>query len=97
MAKTGLTTIGGCPCGAVHERSRAAAVAYEKVTAGKPATVTLSSTAGSWLVPRIFVACHGIKADDLAQIAERYRFERMPTPRLYTRHLPVTESAEFLA
>jgi hypothetical protein len=49
---------------------------YESVTAGKPATVPLSTTAGSWLVPRVFIACHGIKADDLADLAERYGFER---------------------
>ena len=72
-------TIGGCPCGAVHEMSRAAAAAYESVTAGKPAAVPLSTTAGSWLVPRVFIACHGVKADDLARLAERYGFERVPS------------------
>ena len=67
-----------CPCGSGHEMPHAALDAYRRVTAGKPATVPLSTTRGTWRVPRIYIACHGIKADELPEIAARYGFERVP-------------------
>ena len=66
----------GCPCGGEHEMSPAVLDAYRRVTAGKPATVPLSTARGTWLVPRIYIAFHGIKADEVPEIAARYGFER---------------------
>jgi len=33
---------------------------------------------GRFAVPRIFIACHGLKAADLPALAARYGFERVP-------------------
>jgi len=33
---------------------------------------------GNWRVPRVFIACHGLKAADLPAVAARYGFERVP-------------------
>ena len=32
---------------------------------------------GKWLVPRHYIALHGIKAEDLSQVAEQYGFTRV--------------------
>ena len=71
-----LTEVDGCPCGDRHLMTARAAEALEHVTAGLPATVKVSAPGGSWLVPRLYIACHGLKAADLPALAERYGFER---------------------
>jgi hypothetical protein len=64
-----------CPCGQVHELSAKTRVAYENVVGGLPPTVVITTRAGSWLVPRIFMAVHGLKASELPALAEQYGFE----------------------
>jgi len=54
------------------------AAAYGSVTAGLPSTVTVVTPEGRYAVPRIFIACHGLKAADLPALAARYGFERVP-------------------
>jgi hypothetical protein len=65
-----------CPCGTPHELGPAAATAFQSVTAGLPSTVTVQTPDGRFAVPRIFIACHGLKAADLPALAARYGFER---------------------
>jgi len=67
-----------CPCGVPHELTPAMAAAYGSVTAGLPSTVTVVTPEGRYAVPRIFIACHGLKAADLPALAARYGFERVP-------------------
>jgi len=67
----------GCPCGVPHEMTPAIAEAYAKVTAGLPASVTVRTSGGTFRVPRLFIACHGLKADELPVLAGRYGFERI--------------------
>lgn len=63
----------GCPCGDAHELSAEAAAAYQDIAAGLPDTVAVSvSRTGAWLVPRVYIAAHGLKADELPGLAERY-------------------------
>jgi hypothetical protein len=50
--------------------------AYDSITDGLPATVAVETPQGRWRVPRIFIAAHGLKADELPALAERYGFER---------------------
>ena len=71
-------TEAACPCGEVHELSAAVRAAYEKVTARLPSLVPVETAAGTWLVPRIYIAVHGLRADELPALAERYGF----APRL---------------
>jgi hypothetical protein len=68
-----------CPCGVAHELSAAVRAAYEAVTAGlAPAVPVEVKGAGKWLVPRIFIAVHGLRAADLPELAARYGFEKVP-------------------
>jgi hypothetical protein len=66
-----------CPCGDLHELSAAARAAYDAVTAGLPAEVGVKTPGGSWLVPRVFIAVHGLEAAELPGLAERYGFARL--------------------
>lgn len=49
----------------------------DQITAGRPDTVLIALSGGSWLVPRLYIACHGLKAAELPRLAERYGFERV--------------------
>lgn len=64
-----------CPCGKAHELSAGTRVAYDNVTAGLPLTVLVAVNGRAWQVPRIYLAAHGVKADELPELAERYGFE----------------------
>jgi hypothetical protein len=66
-----------CPCGEVHELSAAVRGAYEPVTAALPPDAVINvKGVGSWVVPKIYIAVHGLKADELPELAERYRWVR---------------------
>jgi hypothetical protein len=67
-----------CPCGEVHELSATVRAAYEGVTAGLPPEVAVVVEGGGWLVPRIYIAVHGLKADDLPELAGRYGWAPSP-------------------
>jgi hypothetical protein len=68
-----------CPCGEIHEPSAATRVAYENITRGLPDTVTVATGGRAWLVPRIYVAAHGLAAADLPELAVRYGFAEAVT------------------
>ena len=65
-----------CPCGVAHELSAEVRGQYERVTAGLDVRLRVETPEGRWLVPRIFIAVHGLKAADLPGLAERYGFEQ---------------------
>jgi len=66
-----------CACGEVHELSAAVRAAYGTVTGGLPSSVPVRvPDVGCWLVPRIYIAVHGLKAEELPALAERYGFAR---------------------
>jgi hypothetical protein len=65
-----------CPCGAVHELSAGTRATFENVTAGLPLTVVVEVSGVRWLVPRIFIAAHGLKAAELPTLAAMYGFKR---------------------
>lgn len=55
----------------------AALALVDQVTAGLPATVRITVPGpGTWLVPRIFIACHQFRGRELPGLAERYGFAR---------------------
>ena len=71
--------IDDCPCGERHLMSAETFAAYELLLAGfTDPRVTVSAPGGSWRVPRIFIACHGLKAAEMPALAARYGFERVP-------------------
>jgi hypothetical protein len=73
-----VAEVDGCPCGVLHMMSADVLATYGHVTAGLPSTVTVETPDGRFAVPRIFIACHGLKAADLPALAARYGFERVP-------------------
>jgi hypothetical protein len=70
------TTVEGCPCGTAHEVDARSWAGFRLMTEHADPRITVTSPEGSWLVPRLFIACHGIRAAELAGLAERYGFER---------------------
>jgi hypothetical protein len=65
-----------CPCGVVHEMAAEKKIRFDQVTYGKDLALPVTISSGTWLVPRIYIACHGIKASELAEVAARYGFEQ---------------------
>lgn len=68
-----------CPCGEAHEMTSQVREAYENVTLGLPPAVKVTAGQRAWLVPRIFIAVHGLKAGELPGLAERYGFPEAGT------------------
>ena len=49
---------------------------FDQVTAGLDATVTIAvSGRGAYRVPRLYIACHGLRAADLPAIAAQLGFD----------------------
>lgn len=69
-----------CPCGLVHEPPARWRQAYATATGGKPPSVKLQIGGRAWMVPRIYIAVHGVKAAELPGLATRLGFaEVQPT------------------
>jgi hypothetical protein len=72
-----------CPCGSVHEfpavrhtvRGPRPAVLADLLRRRPRPKVTVPG--GTWRVPRVWVAAHGLKADELPALAERYGWEKI--------------------
>lgn len=71
-----MVSVIGCPCGDSHPMDARTKAEYDKVTAGVDPLITVTIGAGSWRVPRIFIACHGVKPVELPEVAEQHGFER---------------------
>jgi len=70
-----------CPCGEEHEISDDVFAKLVDPAASKtPALAIMVPDFGTWLVPRVFLACHyqGLDALKLAELAFQYGFERAP-------------------
>jgi len=50
--------------------------AFLRVTDGKEPLERAVSPAGAWMVNRVYVACHGIRARDIPVLAMRYGWPR---------------------
>jgi hypothetical protein len=62
-----------CPCGRVLHYSDAAIQAYvERSIEERGPTVPASTPAGTWFVPRHFIALHGLTAAALPRLARAY-------------------------
>ena len=73
-----LSEVTGCCCGDRHLMTPGGLAALERVTAGLDPLVTVSTPAGAWRVPRLYIACHGLKAADLPRLAGVHGWERVP-------------------
>lgn len=73
-----------CPCGSVHEfpavrrtiRGEMEPGVLARLLARRP-HVKATIPGGTWRVPRIWVAAHGLKADELPALAERYGWPKI--------------------
>lgn len=59
-----------CPCGEQHDPAVEMAAAYFENTFGE--TVVVTTPAGSWHVPRRWIAIHGLKGADVPALAAKY-------------------------
>lgn len=66
-----------CPCGQQHEARQAISALYKHKGARMDATWPVTTRDGRFLVPRIFIAMHGMDGGTLADAATRYGFERV--------------------
>ena len=62
-----------CPCGrGLHYTNPAQQHAVEKLVKLYGVTVKVRTPAGAWLVPRHWIALHGLAAQELPDLAARY-------------------------
>lgn len=69
---TDKVTVDGCPCGGQHRLGAEIYAEYQRVVKDKPPTLRIQAGGDCWLVPRLYIALHGIKAADVPQLAARY-------------------------
>lgn len=67
-----MRVVPGCCCGLDHRMPEASWRAFRETTRGLPEDVPVGNGYGCWRVPRIFIACHGIKSAELAALARKY-------------------------
>ena len=68
-----------CPCGQVHRFPDLVAQHYLRRCIDELGdTVLVTTPAGSWLVPRVYIAAHGLAARDLPLLAAVYGWRRVP-------------------
>ena len=63
-----------CPCGEDHTADKRWPLILDFVSEHGE-TVIITVKAGSWRVPRAWVGMHGIKADEVAGLADKYGWE----------------------
>lgn len=64
-----------CPCGEpLHYRSGDYRRIVEKLIAVLGPDMNVTTPAGSWRVPRHYIALHGVQADELPALAARLGF-----------------------
>lgn len=67
-----------CPCGAEHPAESPTAMIVARLVEMKGETVVVHvDSAGSWEVPRAYIGWHGLKAQELPALAERYGWPRV--------------------
>jgi hypothetical protein len=70
-----MRTVTDCPCGVPHELTSDIWKLYDRLQEGQDPRMPVTIPAGSWRVPRIYIACHGLKAQDIPELAGRYGWE----------------------
>lgn len=66
--------VAACPCGTAHPMTPEIREAYENIAQGLPDTVRIVTGGRARLVPRVYIAAHGLNAADLPALAEQYGF-----------------------
>jgi hypothetical protein len=65
-----------CPCGRPlhYPNPRTEAYVRDRIAANGP-TVTVHTSAGVYAVPRHYIALHGLKVHEIAELAKKYGFQ----------------------
>jgi len=66
-----------CPCGRHHEVRQAISALYTHKTARMDSTWPITTPAGRFLVPRIWLALHGMDGAEIADAAGALGWERV--------------------
>lgn len=73
-------TVKGCPCGKAHQMASDSWAQLQRVTKSlNPLVQVTDGKVDTWLVPRLYIACHGLVWAELPVLAERYGFEKLAT------------------
>jgi hypothetical protein len=65
-----------CCCGNQHYFSPVTVAYMARVLADKGPLQTVTTTHGSWLVPRVYIAAHGLKETNVSELAETFGWQR---------------------
>jgi hypothetical protein len=72
VAESDTVEVNYCPCGTPHLISRRVWKQFRAVTENLPPDETVTTPAGSWQVPRVYIAAHGLIAAELPGLAQYY-------------------------
>jgi hypothetical protein len=61
-----------------HELDPRVAASLDQVTAGLPERVPVRAADRCWLIPRVYIALHGIRAWEFPAVARWYGFAELP-------------------
>ncbi|HMH89938.1 MAG TPA: hypothetical protein VK586_02510 [Streptosporangiaceae bacterium] len=75
-AAGGAGAIAGCPCGQVHHLGQDRLAVLHGATGGLPPGIRVQTPAGAWVVPRLYIAMHGLAATDVPALAAKYGWHR---------------------
>jgi hypothetical protein len=76
LEESGQSEVDGCCCGDRHLMATLAFTAYQRTTAGLDPLVTVDAPGGRWRVPRLYIACHGLRPVDVPMLALVHGWER---------------------
>lgn len=67
-----------CPCGRdLHYHNADSQAMIEKMIAELGETINVTTPAGTWRVPRHYIALHGLRGDEVAGVAKAMGFEKV--------------------
>ncbi len=71
------TDVLDCPCGEYHNLSSSTRRFVRRVCENKGPTIDITTPDGTWAVPRIYIAAHGMTPVKLPVLAEQYKWAKV--------------------
>jgi len=65
-----------CPCGQVHQVTTDSWEAIQEMLQDRPPGIEVITPAGTWTVPRMWIALHGYRPGETAALAARHGWSR---------------------
>lgn len=66
-----------CPCGAIHEFSAETRAVFLRMLLNYGTESKITTPQGTWMVPKVYIAAHGLRADELPHLAKVYGFKKV--------------------